>query len=301
MQMLPCQVEGWVEVFRHHVNLFQGHHHDRRMVVAVDILVGIPRGTCHDRASQLHQVLDMATVMATHHSSHPFHQSHHFMVEQPWYLVDLASLIYSSLLDFSLLHHKSSYGGTTCLSSSDTLDWTSTASSALGPGTSVAQISVAIEVPNRDDPNSILSVLNRLSQTASTDSRRGVQKLSSEIALELLRRRSSIVSASSSYKHYNDRNKALREFQSKSVQERSKFENENTSRYGGLDRSSTDSSKATMAVVTLVIAIDGDSTKLPRINSLGDVEEALRKIASDAKVDDCLAGCRNFMDTRKPC
>jgi uncharacterized membrane protein len=115
---------------------------------------------------------------------------------------------------------------------------------------------VALEVPNRDDPNSILSVLDRLSQTASTDSRSGVQKLTSEVALELLRRRTSIVSASSSYKHYNDRNKALREFQSKSVQERSKFENENTSRYGSLDGSSTGSSKATMAVVTLVIAID---------------------------------------------
>jgi uncharacterized membrane protein len=44
-----------------------------------------------------------------------------------------------------------------------------------------------------------------------------------------------------------------------------------------------------MAVVTLVLAIDGDSTQIPtKINSIGDVEEALRKIASDAKVEDCL-------------
>lgn len=42
-------------------------------------------------------------------------------------------------------------------------------------------------------------------------------------------------------------------------------------------------------MVTLVLAIDGDSTEIPtRINSVSDVEEALRKIASDAKVDDCL-------------
>ena len=41
--------------------------------------------------------------------------------------------------------------------------------------------------------------------------------------------------------------------------------------------------------MTLVLAIDGDSTEIPtRINSVSDVEEALRKIASDAKVDDCL-------------
>ena len=43
-----------------------------------------------------------------------------------------------------------------------------------------------------------------------------------------------------------------------------------------------------MAVVTLVLAIDGDSTKVPKINSVADIEEALRKIASDSKVDNCL-------------
>ena len=41
--------------------------------------------------------------------------------------------------------------------------------------------------------------------------------------------------------------------------------------------------------MTLVLAIDGDSTKIPtRIDSVADVEEALRKIASDSKIDDCL-------------
>jgi uncharacterized membrane protein len=80
------------------------------------------------------------------------------------------------------------------------------------------------------------------------------------------------------------------------VKERSKFENENTSRYGGVDYGSKSESSAgangsaTMVVVTLVLAIDGDSTKLPRINSLSDVEDALRRIASDSKVDDCLQG-----------
>lgn len=43
-----------------------------------------------------------------------------------------------------------------------------------------------------------------------------------------------------------------------------------------------------MAVVTLVLAIDGDSTKIPRIGGIADVEDALRKIASDSKMDDCL-------------
>ena len=174
--------------------------------------------------------------------------------------------------------------------------------SALGPGTSVVQLSVAMDVPNRFDRNSILGALDRISQSAKTDSRVGVQNLTSQVALELLRRRSSIVSASSSYKHFNNRNQAQREFQSKSIKERSKFETETVSRYGGVDYSAripalagggdslnaAGGSKATMAVVTLVLAIDGDSTKVPTINSITDVENALRRIASDSKVDDCL-------------
>jgi len=170
------------------------------------------------------------------------------------------------------------------------------ATSVLGAGSSVVKVSVAMEVPDRDDSNSILSVLDRLAQTSRTDSRVGIQNLTSQVALELLRRRSSISSASSSYKHYRDPQKASRDFQTKSVQERSKFEREGVSKFGGVDYSVQGSSKivkkgdgnATMAVVTLILNIDGDSTKLPKINSLSDVEEALRKIASDAKVDDCL-------------
>ena len=49
--------------------------------------------------------------------------------------------------------------------------------SVLGPGTSFAKISVALEVPNRDDPSSILSVLDRLGQTANMESQKGMQSL----------------------------------------------------------------------------------------------------------------------------
>eukprot|EP00526_Cylindrotheca_closterium_P010791 CAMPEP_0113620404 /NCGR_PEP_ID=MMETSP0017_2-20120614/10396_1 /TAXON_ID=2856 /ORGANISM="Cylindrotheca closterium" /LENGTH=391 /DNA_ID=CAMNT_0000530065 /DNA_START=216 /DNA_END=1391 /DNA_ORIENTATION=+ /assembly_acc=CAM_ASM_000147 len=178
---------------------------------------------------------------------------------------------------------------------SDVFDSATSSSSVLGPGASVVQLSVALDVPNRDDRDSILGVLERLAQTAKTDSRVGIQNLTSQVALELLRRRTSISSASSSYKHYRDSQKASRDFQSKSVQERSKFEREVVSKFGGVDYSSSSRTpgtkadgKATMAVVTLILNIDGDSTKIPKINSLSDVEEALRKIASDAKVDDCL-------------
>lgn len=173
--------------------------------------------------------------------------------------------------------------------------WTDEATSTLGSGTSVAKISVALEVPNRDSSQSILSVLDRLAATARTDSRVGIQNLTSQVALELLRRKSSIVSASTSYKHFGDRTKAQRDFNGVAVKERSKFEHETVSRFGGVDYSepstagsSGSADKATLAVVTLVLAIDGDSTKIPKVSSIRDVEDALSAIASGAKVDDCL-------------
>lgn len=52
--------------------------------------------------------------------------------------------------------------------------------SVLGPGTSYAKISVALDVPNRDDPSSILSVLNRLGDTTNTASQKGIQGLTSQ-------------------------------------------------------------------------------------------------------------------------
>ena len=117
--------------------------------------------------------------------------------------------------------------------------------------------------------------------------------------MELLRRKSSIQSAASSYKHVSgDESAAQRTFNQWSVQERSKFEQETVSKFGGVDTSSVGrrssdgggNNKATMAVVTLVLSIQGDSTKIPKIRSVADVEDALRKIAADVKVDDCLTG-----------
>ena len=166
---------------------------------------------------------------------------------------------------------------------------------ALGPGVSVAEISVAIDVPNRDDSNSILSVLNRLSNTARTDSRVGMSNLTSQVALELLRRKNQIIASSTRSKHFRDSNKASRDFNSLAVKERGKFERE-ARKYGGVDYSQSQrdkasgeyNPKATMAVITLLVAVEGDSTKLPVIRSQSDVEEALAKIAADVKVDDCL-------------
>jgi Predicted membrane protein len=187
-------------------------------------------------------------------------------------------------------------------------------SSLLGSGVTVAQISVAVRVPNRKDPSNILSFLERLSRTARTDSRVGISNLVSQVALELLRQKRFIFAADTEYKHFSrgNENGAQRHFSSKTIQERSKFEKENTSKYGGVDYSSSSFDddddafgksssfvledgtsgsilpRATNAVVTLIISIDGDSTKLPQINNVSDLEKALTRIATDVKVDDCL-------------
>lgn len=174
--------------------------------------------------------------------------------------------------------------------------------SVLGPGVSVAEISVALDVPDRDSPNSILSALDRLSRTAKTDSRVGLQNLTSQVAIELLRRKLSIVAASTRAYHFKDEHKAQREYNNISIQERGKFQRETVSKYGGVDYSdvriqqSTSeeySGKATVAVVTIVLLIDGDSTSKQlssKVNSIRDVEDALSQIAADSKADNCLRG-----------
>ena len=54
------------------------------------------------------------------------------------------------------------------------------------------------------------------------------------------------------------------------------------------DVENDDGARATKAVVTLNLAIEGDSTVLPRINSRQDLLNTLSQVASDAQVEDCL-------------
>jgi uncharacterized membrane protein len=179
--------------------------------------------------------------------------------------------------------------------------------SALGRGTSVIQVTVAMHVPQRHDPKSILSVLRRMASTATTDSREGVQDLVSAVAMELLRRKSSIVSAYAASKHYKRRDHALREYGFWSARERSNFEQETITNFGGNKRAASwvleedgpsprseakggggGGTTTTLAVVTLLLAIDGDVTRPRPIRSLASVEDALGKITVDATTDACL-------------
>ena len=118
-----------------------------------------------------------------------------------------------------------------------------------------------------------------------------------KVALELLRQRRSIFAASTTSKNYGNVNEAMRAFNIAGIKERSKFERETDYGQGKEKRildhgqgkeKSVMISGATAAVITLLIAIDGDSTILPGISSISDVEQSLTRIASDVKLDSSL-------------
>jgi hypothetical protein len=98
--------------------------------------------------------------------------------------------------------------------------------SPLGPGVSMLSLTVALNVPDRFDDNSVLSRLKGLAQRTRSDSRKSVQRLVSDTALELLRQDRSIVSVGSEYKYFKSFNDAEREFNTLSLQKRSKFDRE---------------------------------------------------------------------------
>ena len=111
------------------------------------------------------------------------------------------------------------------------------------------------------------------------------------VALELLRQDSAIRSAESKSNYYKKESDVERDFLQQSILERSKFDRELEYKDGSPASSNKQQggdSKATEAVVTILMAIEGDSTQLPVIQKRTDVLAALRKLAVDSQVDDCL-------------
>jgi hypothetical protein len=98
--------------------------------------------------------------------------------------------------------------------------------SSLGPGASVASMTVALQVPDRTDSNSILKDLEQKAMVADTNTRKGLQYVVSETALELLRKELSIVSVDSSIQHFRTVGQAQMSFQQSSILRRSKLDRE---------------------------------------------------------------------------
>jgi len=168
--------------------------------------------------------------------------------------------------------------------------------SPLGPGATFTSVTVSIDVPDRDDPNCILQRLRRVAERTDTSTRKNVQNLVSEVSLELLRQGNSIVSAATKAKHYPKVAQAEREFQRQSINDRSKYDRETVTKFGSVDRSvsrtipidTASVPKTTSSIVTINVAIEGDSTQLPSIGSRQDLFTALERLASDVQLEDCL-------------
>eukprot|EP00522_Entomoneis_paludosa_P013906 CAMPEP_0172449230 /NCGR_PEP_ID=MMETSP1065-20121228/7984_1 /TAXON_ID=265537 /ORGANISM="Amphiprora paludosa, Strain CCMP125" /LENGTH=414 /DNA_ID=CAMNT_0013200855 /DNA_START=64 /DNA_END=1308 /DNA_ORIENTATION=- len=170
-------------------------------------------------------------------------------------------------------------------------------SSLLGAGATSTSLTVAMNVPDRANPSNIFIRLQDIAESVDTKRREGIQELIAETSLELLRNERSITSTHIESKRYPDADKAQRDFNGRSIESRSKFDRETVNRFGGENRGSGPvspernefDSKATVdIIVTLNLAIDGDSTYIPIVKSRADLIDALRRIATDAKVGDCL-------------
>ena len=98
--------------------------------------------------------------------------------------------------------------------------------SILGPGVSVLSLTIALSVPDRYDDNSVLARLKGLAKRTQSDSRTSVQRLVADTALEILRQERAIVSVGSEYKHFKSFKDAERQFNTMSLQKRSKFDRE---------------------------------------------------------------------------
>jgi uncharacterized membrane protein len=181
--------------------------------------------------------------------------------------------------------------------------------SPLGPGFSVFSLTACLNVLDRNDPSSILQRLSHLAQSSDTSHRKGLQNLMAETSLELARQEKSVVSVKSHYQHTRTSTQAERQYNQLSERQRSKFEKENLSNYGGkISRMEpkgnsmvSQPSSATVAIVIVHLAIEGNSLRnFDDIKSRKDLKEALSRIYSDVQVEDCLIAAEVIWSPEDP-
>ncbi|KAG7364296.1 DUF1517 domain containing protein [Nitzschia inconspicua] len=181
--------------------------------------------------------------------------------------------------------------------------------SPLGPGFSILSLTACLNVPDRNDPNSILQRLSQLAQTSDTSHRKGLQDLIAETSLELARQEKAIISVESHYDHKKTPTQAERQYNRLSAQQRSKFDRESLSNYGGKrshvgkqeGSSSSAPSSATIALVNIHLAIEGNSLRdFDSIRTRKNLKEALSRISSDVQIEDCLLAAEVIWSPEDP-
>lgn len=159
--------------------------------------------------------------------------------------------------------------------------------------TAVVSLTACLAIPDATGPDSFVNQLNLLSNSVDTTTRQGVQDLVSNVALQLLRQESSIVSAATSSAYFLDDVLAQQAFYQISTIERAKFERETIHKFGFanlgtsiddeymvIDNSKDSVGKATYAVVTLTVLWAARGIRVPSILAREDLKNALHLLAS---------------------
>jgi len=180
----------------------------------------------------------------------------------------------------------------------------------LGPGISVWCMTACLNVPNLNARTSIVRRLQRLAETTSTETRKGLQNMLAETSLELLRQldKGSVVSIESRCDHYRSSDQAImraeRQYNRISTRERSKFDRESWSSYNGsittedteeredLSHSFTIGGTSSLALVQIHLVIEGDtmgSFGQRQMETQRSFRAALVQLSGDViAVDDCI-------------
>ena len=188
-------------------------------------------------------------------------------------------------------------------------------SGPLGKGITVGKVQVALAVsgPERTSPNSIFAMLNKHSRNNDDlvneyddDYEDGygdseLSKMCHEVCLALLRTSDNWVSACSDSEWFKEKDmgKAESVYNLWADREACKFEKE----YIPPEGSETVEGNPTVAVVSLVIEIQGDETNFDKAGySLTETKAVLTSLASDSRVEggDCLNAVEVFWTPSEP-
>mmetsp|Transcript_31578 Transcript_31578/g.46599 ORF Transcript_31578/g.46599 Transcript_31578/m.46599 type:complete len:260 (+) Transcript_31578:172-951(+) len=167
-------------------------------------------------------------------------------------------------------------------------------SGPLGKGITVGKVQVAV-LSNDRSSNSIFSLLEKSARNAGSSNSQVLSQLANEVCLALLRKSEDWTAACSESKWFSQKDAGGAEslFNEWANREATKFEKE----YIPGPDSEEKAGGPTTAVISLVIEIQGDSTKFEGAGfSLSGTKEVLSSIASDVMVErgDCLNAVEVF-------
>jgi len=172
-------------------------------------------------------------------------------------------------------------------------------------GVTVAKLQVAVSCDERG-PTSLLGTLSRLAKTCDTSNQAGVSSLVSDVSLALLRKEVDWMSAALETAGSKDVDAGERKFSEFSLRERAKIERETINKVGGQDKSEARGKEAradsfgsgTVAVVTLVLALQGRA--LPAVTDMASLKQTLMTLGSDVLDNESLLAAEVMWTPEEP-